>query len=124
MNFFLKTAMFDNVLKFFFKGLFDEDVKRKITKILTFSNQFFREMYVVAEKSKRTTQKLQKLQNEKNQFKILKFYRKIVKRNMFSEQIQVLMIFYTNQHISFYFFRFHQSFLFVSLSVSSAEQSF
>ena len=103
--FFLKAIMFDNVLKFFFKSLYDENVKRKITKILTFSNRFLREMYVVTKKSKRIKQKLQKLQNEKNQSKVLNFYKNIVKRNMFSEQIQILMIFYTNQHVSFYFFR-------------------
>ena len=116
--------MFDNVLKFFFKNLYDENVKRKITKILTFSNRFLREMYVVTKKSKRIKQKFQKLQNEKNQLKILNFYKNIVKRNMFSKQIQVLMIFYTNQHVSFYFFRSNQSFLFVFFSsVSSIEQS-
>ena len=44
---------------------------------------------------------------------------------MFSEQIQVLMIFYTNQHASFYFFRSNQSFLSVSFSsVSFIEQLF
>ena len=79
--------MFDNVLKFFLKELFDENMKKKITKILISSDRFFREMYVVTKKSRRTKQKLQKLQNEKNQFKTLNFYRKIVKRNMFSEQI-------------------------------------
>ena len=91
---------------------------------MTFSDRFFREMYVIAEKLKRTKQKLQKLQNEENQFKILNFYKKIVKRNIFSEQIQILMIFYTNQHASFYFFRFDQSFIFVFSFVLSVEQSF
>ena len=116
--------MLNNVLKSFFKNFFDENVKRKTTKILTFSNRFFREMYVIAEKSRRTKQKFQKLQNEKNQFNALNFYKKIVKRNMFSEQIQVLMTFYTNQHISFYFFRSNQSFLSAAFSPVSSKIEF
>ena len=113
---FLKSAMLDNVLKSFLKRLFDEDVRKKIIKILISFDKSFREMYVVAKKIRRTKQKFQKFQKKENQFKALNFYRNIVEKNMSSEQIQVLMVSYTNQHASFYFFRSEQLFLPVFLS--------
>ena len=47
-----------------------------------------------------------------------------MKRNMFSEQIQVLMIFYINQHILFCFFKSDQSFLQVFLFVFLSDPPF
>ena len=64
--------MLNNVLKFLLKILFDKDVRQEITKILTFSNRFFREMYLVTEKLKQIKQKFQNLKKKSiHNFKLL-----------------------------------------------------
>ena len=69
------------------------------------ADKFFRDMYVMIEKSKQIKQKFQKFQKKKNQAKIFNFYKKIVERNMFFNQIEILMIFYTNHHVFILFFQ-------------------
>lgn len=58
------------------------------------TNKSLKSIYNLVEKMRCTNQKIQKLFNEKIKSKELVFYKNLIERNMFKNQINMLMIAY------------------------------
>jgi len=58
------------------------------------TNKLLKSIYNLVEKMRCTNQKIQKLFNEKIKSKELVFYKNLIERNMFKNQINMLMIAY------------------------------
>ena len=101
---FLKIVMFDFIIKIFIRKLIDDQVKLNFTKMLIFSERFFREMYILAEKFRRIKKKFQKFKDEQIKQKKLNLLKNVIQRNMTSIQIQIFRTLYHNKN-QFYFFR-------------------
>ncbi len=98
----LKLTMLNIILRAFIKRISNHIVQRKITRSMTATDKLLKFIYNLAEKAKWMNLKIQKLFNEKVKSKELIFYKKLIQKNMFKAQINVLLT-------SYYFFKKNSS---------------
>ncbi len=90
----LKSAMLNIILRAFIKKISNHIIQRKVIKSMTATDKSLKSIYNLVEKVRWMNLKIQKLFNEKVKLKKLIFYKKLIQKNMFKVQINVLLISY------------------------------
>ncbi len=90
----LKSAMLNIILWTFIKRILNHIVQRKVIRNMIATDKSLKSIYNLAEKVRWMNSKIQKLFNEKVKLKELIFYKKLIQKNMFKAQINILLTLY------------------------------
>ena len=86
--------MLDTVLRSFVRELLDSNVRRDTLRELISANRSLIELHIIAEESRRAKIEYERLQSEIIKVQELKFYKKLIQRNMSNHQIEMLKTIY------------------------------
>ena len=93
----LKSIMLNIILRVFIKDLTNIEVRKKVTRDMTFTNRSLKTIYQLTEKTRRTNPKIQKFFDDELKQDELIFYKSLAQQNISTHQIQAML---TNYHVN------------------------
>ena len=88
--------MLNIILRGFIKSILNSEIRKKITRDMTFNDRSLRTIYQFAEKARRINIEIQKLFKKELKQNELTFYKNLAQKNIFKHQIQSLL---TSYHV-------------------------
>ena len=89
--------MLNIIFRVFIRDLTNIEIRKKITREMTFTNRSLKTIYQLAKKTRRTNLKIQKLFDDELKQDELVFYKSLAQQNISTHQIQAM---FTSYHVN------------------------
>ena len=90
----LESAMLDNIMRAFIKGMADHTIRQEAARSMVSTDRLLRNIYNVAEETRRANIEVQKLLNEELKADELDFYKQLAESNLPKQKINTLLTSY------------------------------